>query len=254
MKQLASQQEQYQAPADGSLEDAQQAYPSPPAVEDQEPEPEPESEPVANTETDPTVAHAGLTELSSADAPLNGAHEPEPEDPQPVIPQATVDIGAANEAAESHWEGKVSASAEGNEEWIEVPRDPAETETGLTATPAAMANTQSWADDHPDVAPTPVEPATTGSMERNDGFHEVHHSRGGRGRNGPHGDFRGGYRGRGGFRGGEGGGYRGRGGYRGDRGGEGGYRGRGRGGFRGGRGRDGDYPRRGGETQTQTQT
>ncbi|KAI9792328.1 MAG: hypothetical protein M1816_002553 [Peltula sp. TS41687] len=265
VKQLASQQENYQAPVDSSLEDAQQAYPSPPPEPEPEMEQQPEADPtVAHadlTETDPTIAHAGLTELSSVDGPLNGTHEHEHDDSQSIIPQTTVDTGAANEAAVSHWEDKTTAPAEGNDEWIEVfPRDPAETETGVTATPAAMNNTQSWADDHPDVAPASTEPATTGMPDhRNDGFHEVHHSRGGgRGRNGPAGDHRGGYRGRGGFRGGEGGGYRGRGGgFRGDRGGgEGGYRGRGRGGFRGGRGRDGggDYQRRSGDMQPEPQT
>lgn len=42
-----------------------------------------------------------------------------------------------------------------SQEWVDVkvPRDPAETETGLEATPAAAANTQSWADDQPDHVP-----------------------------------------------------------------------------------------------------
>lgn len=247
VKEVASQQEQYQPPLDTSADDdAQHAYPSPPAGE----EPELELGPEPAVGTDPTVANAGLTELSSVEPPIHGAQVPE--DTGPVIPQAVADTGAANEAAENHWEAKLSASAEGNEEWVEVPRDPAETETGVTATPAALTGTQSWADDHPEAAPAsapapaPVPAAATETADRNDGFHEVHHFRGGRGRNGPHGDHRGGFRGRGGYRGGEGGGFRGRGGYRGDRGGEGGYRGRGRGGYRG-RGRDGEPPRRGGD-------
>lgn len=147
----------------------------------------------------------------------------------PSVPQqSTIDAGAANEAAETHWDGKLSASAETTEEWVQVPRDPAETDTGVAATPAAATGTQSWADDHPESAPVSSEPATTAGAGRGDGFHEVHHSRGGRGR--------GGYRARGDF-----GGYRGR-GFRGDRGS------RGRGGYRG-RGRDGDNQRRGGEAQ-----
>lgn len=102
-----------------------------------------------------------------------------------------------------------------------MPRYPAETETGVAATPAAPANTQSWADDHPEPAAEAAPAAPEG-----DGFQAVHRHRG-------RGDREGSFHGRGG-RGGERGGYRGRGGFRGEgrggggRGGErGGYRGRG---------------------------
>ncbi len=193
-------------------------------------------------ETDPTVAHAGLTEIDNPPAPTtNGSSHLE----TPTVPEASnIDAGAANAAAEANWGPELSASAEsGPEGWIEVPRDPAETETGLNATPAAANNTQSWAEDVPNEPAPSTHDASAAPQPTNtaDGFHEVHHGRGGgRGRGGEH---RGGWRGRGGFRGergGEGGGYRGRGGFRGDRGGEGGYRGRGRGGFRGQRGRGGE--------------
>ncbi|KAI9816338.1 MAG: hypothetical protein M1832_005095 [Thelocarpon impressellum] len=203
----------------------------------------------AGAGTDPTVAHAGLNEDTTAILPTNGVSGND--ETQAVVEQSTIDVGAANEVAATHWDAdaKLSASAEGD--WVEVgiPRDPAETETGVTATPAAMSGTQSWADEQPPAAPpTAITPDTntSGSGPANDGFHEVHHHRGGRGRGGPggpQGERRGSFRGgRGGYRGGEGGGFRGRGGgFRGDRGGngEGGYRGRGRGGFRGGRGREG---------------
>ena len=141
----------------------------------------------------------------------------------PNVPDASnVDAGAANAAAGNDWEAKVPASAgSGHDEWVEIPRDPTETDTGNSATPAGMTNTQSWAEDVPteptDSMPTPAYaqiPADSG-----DGFLEVQHHRGGRGRGGGQGDNRGGGRGGRGFRGdrGEGGG-RGRGGYRGDRG------------------------------------
>lgn len=157
----------------------------------------------------------------------------------PTVPEASsIDAGAANAAGESHWEAKLSASVEsGPDSWIEVPRDPAETDTGVAATPAAMTGTQSWAED------VPVEPASAPvaksppAANNGDGFHEVHHR--GRGRTGSQGEYhRGGGRGRG-YRGDREGGYRGRGGFnrgdRGDRGGgEGGYRGGGDGGYRGG--------------------
>ena len=221
-------------------EEVAQSEPVPPGADEHPP-------PV---ETDPTIAHAGLTEIDTPPvATTNGESHVE----TPTVPEASnIDAGAANAAAEANWAPELSASAEsGPDGWIEVPRDPAETETGLNATPAALNNnTQSWAEDVPnDPAPATTETgAAPPTNNTGDGFHEVHHGgRGGRGRGGEH---RGGWRGRGGFRGGDRGGeggYRGRGGfrgdrggeggYRGDRGGEGGYRGRGRGGFRGQRGR-----------------
>lgn len=141
----------------------------------------------------------------------------------------------ANAAAEANWDQNNDLSA--SQEWVEVPRDAAETETGVVATPAAPANTQSWADDQPDSPKqvcagqspsqryllTQMQQKSTQPANNNDGFHEVQRNRG-QNRNqqgGPH-------RGRGG-RGGDG---RGRGGFR----GRGDGRGRGRGGQdRGGR-------------------
>lgn len=178
-------------------------------------------------ESDPTVMHAGLTEVDT-----NGDVKPNDDTAATSetlsVPEATtIGVGAANAVAESNWDSKLSQSVtSGPDGWVEVPRDPAETDTGLNATPAASTGTQSWAEDVP--AETPA------TVAGNDGFHEVHHNRG-RGRGGQHGEYRGSNRGRG-YRGE--GGYRGRGqGYRGDRGGEGGYRGRGRGGPRPQRGR-----------------
>lgn len=213
-------------------EDVAQSEPAPPPAE----EPNPTGTEVG---TDPTVAHAGLTELDTTDEPTtNGViHHVD----TPTVPEASnIDAGAANAAAsDPNWEAKLSASAEsGPEGWVEVARDPAETDTGTAATPAGMTSTQSWAEDVPadpqwNSAPTE---ATPGASAGSDGFNEVRRGRGPRAQE----DNRGGGRGRGGYRGERGGesGYRGRGGgYRGDRGGgEGGYRGRGRGG-RGNRGR-----------------
>lgn len=160
----------------------------------------------------------------------------------PTVPDASnIDAGAANAAAESNWQAKLSASGEsGPDSWIEVARNPAETDTGLDATPAAMTSTQSWAEDVP-VEPTSWTDADSSQPAANsgDGFHEVSHR--GRGRTGSQGEYRGGGgRGNRGYKGNRGReGFRGDRGDRGDRGGgEGGYRGRGRGGgFRGYRGR-----------------
>ncbi|KAH8820430.1 hypothetical protein F5884DRAFT_764064 [Xylogone sp. PMI_703] len=179
-------------------------------------------------QTDPTVAHAGLTEIEVL--PTSTTNETqEPSREQSPVPQNASIGDGANAAAEANWDNTndLSASQEG---WVEIPRDAVETETGITATPAAHANTQSWADDQPEHSAQhkPAPPANP-----NDGFHEVQRSRGGRDRG--DGQFRGRGRGRGGD------GYRGRGGYRGD---GNGHRGRGgRGGPRGGgapRGRSDD--------------
>lgn len=213
-------------------EEVAQAEPTPPVAE------EPATQVPAEVGTDPTIAHVALTEIDAEVAPAsNGV--PDHVDTPTVPAASSIDAGAANNAAEANWEAKQSISGEsGQDGWIEVPRDPAETETGIAATPAALPNTQSWAEDVPvESSGTAVAAGAPVASSGGDGFHEVHHGRG-RGRNGFQNDYRGGGRGGRGYRGGEGG-YRGRGGgYRGDRGGgEGGYRGRGRGGFRGNRGR-----------------
>lgn len=209
--------------------------------------------------TDPTIANAGLNELDTQPAELNHQTAQNTMDgPE----QAGIDEGAANIAATQQWDSQAAGSADQvGESWISVPRDPLETDKQSTS--AANNITQNWVADAPTMAPTMnVTPswadeaplstkrwadevsadanATNRSVDllvkpSNDGFHEVHHSRGGRGRGGTSGEQRGGNRGRGGFREREGG-NRGRGSYRGDRGGEG-QRGRGHGG-RGGRGRE----------------
>ncbi|KAI6550395.1 hypothetical protein MCOR03_009470 [Pyricularia oryzae] len=166
--------------------------------------------------TDPTIANAGLTEIDAgADIVITNGHSAEAsaESANTGAPaNADVGEGAANAAADSQWDaGNASMSA--SQEWVEVPREPAETDNGLNATPAAPANTQSWADDAADhAAEAPAVPA-----DPNDGFQSV------QGRNRGRGDR-------------EGGNWRGRGNYRGNRGFRGDGRGRGRGRGRGGNG------------------
>ena len=207
-------------------EEVAQSEPAPPAAEDS---------PSTAIGTDPTVAHAGLTEIDAPPESEGSGLSNHVDTPQ-VPEAANIDAGAANAAAETNWDVKASISTEQND-WVEVPRDPAETDTGNAATPAGMTSTQSWAEDVPSEQPPAY--AQPASGEAPDGFHEVQHNRGGRGRGGQ-GEHRGGHRGRG-FRGDRaegGGGGRGRGGFRGDRGGgDGERRGRGRGGFRGNRDR-----------------
>lgn len=199
-------------------------------------------EPLVNT--DPTIANASLTELQEPPVnvqatPVNGVSATEthqPDDGAQPPSQSVVNPGAANAVAESDWDGQTSsATAEG---WVEVERNP--TETNTSNTPAPAQNPNSWAEDVPTSAPATLNEGTS------DGFEQVtHHARqnSGRGR-GPRGGrpFRGDFRGRSGFYTGS---SRGRGRGRGNgefRGGNGEFRGgRGRGGF-GGRG---GYPREG---------
>jgi len=169
----------------------------------------PETEAVS----DPTIANAGLTEIEAGAKAVNGTTEE-----ASAAPAASSIGGGANAAAEAQWDKQATGGDNPLTESFEmIPRDPAETETPHVA--AAVTSTQSWADDTPDPSTAPAAP-----VSGNDGFSEVTHNRGGRGRGHPGGD-RGGYRGRGRggprgeFRGGRG---RGRGEFRGQRGG---YRG-----------------------------
>ena len=191
--------------------------------------------------TDPTVAHAGLTEIdappASTETQINGISSATTDTPV----ASGIDNAAANNSGTSGWEAKLPSNTNGTgEDWVRIDRDLTETDTGNSATLAGQTGTQSWAEDVP--APTEAEmptPAYAQPPVAEDGFKEVqhHHHRANRSRGG--GDHRGDRRGRGGFRGDRGDGRGGRGGYRGDRdrgrggrgrGSEGGYRGRGRGG------------------------
>lgn len=176
-------------------------------------------------QTDNTVANAGLTELEDTTAIQTGAHQTEPVETEaaPVPEQASTGDDAANAAAESSWDPQASAvtdTSANNDEWVQVPRDPAETETGLAATPAAVHQSSNWAEEVGAAAAAEEKTAA-----ENDGFEQVRRERGrGRGgRGGRGGEFRGrgrGGRGGDGFRGGRGGQSRGRGGGGGPRGGD----------------------------------
>lgn len=179
---------------------------------------EPAVESAAEIGTDPTVANAGLTEIDAGTdvALTNGNHTEEAAHTVPA--NAEVADEAANASAEAAQWDTGNASMSVSQEWVKVPENPAETDTGLDATPTVPANTQSWADDATDnAADAPATPT-----DANDGFQSVPGRNRGRGEGGWRG--RGNYRGRGNFRGegrGRGRGGRGRGG---DRGGDGSFR------------------------------
>lgn len=169
--------------------------------------------------TDPTVANAGLTELEDTTAPpAYTTEESSPEEITSVVPDQATITDAANATGEA-WNPEASMTAQSVEDWVQVPRDPAETETG-SVVPAPQQSTSNWADEAGAAAEETTIIVPTGE---NDGFSEVKRDRGGRGRGGARGG-RGHHEGRGRGRGrGE---FRGRGGRgRGDRGDRGGARG-----------------------------
>ncbi|KAF2972286.1 hypothetical protein GQX73_g1345 [Xylaria multiplex] len=154
-------------------------------------------EPTAPVETDQTVVQASLAEIDTGvtEHLTNGHTEPTPQSAAPI--NADVSDDAANAAAGSEWDANNALGSSITQEgWVEVPRNPTETETGLTATPAAASNVQSWADDQPENPPEA--PAST---DAGDGFHQVQrnrprgHDREGGWRGRGRGDYRGGHRG-----------------------------------------------------------
>ncbi|KAG9532680.1 hypothetical protein KCU93_g995, partial [Aureobasidium melanogenum] len=169
--------------------------------------------------SDPTIAHAGLTEI--------GLNQPAEEEKPIVvaddqIAEASIDDGSANKSAETQWDN--AAATAGTDQQLDdsfemVPRPADETEA--VHEPAQPQSTSSWADQTSANA-TATEAAAENNNITNglastdaEGYQSVERrgGRGGQGRGGRGGRGRGGPRGghRGNFRGGRGDG-RGRGG------------------------------------------
>lgn len=110
-----------------------------------------EQETAQEVVSDPTIAHATAGEIAAEAAPLSNGPT---EEHSNGLSNANVADDAANAVAESHWDTTANNELSMSQEWVDVkvPRDPGETDTGLTATPAVPSNTQSWADDHPEPA------------------------------------------------------------------------------------------------------
>lgn len=169
--------------------------------------------------SDPTIANAGLTELEDTATLVSATTENATvADPLAQVPeQASTTAEAANPVAESSWTGEASMTTENTQgdDWVQVPRDPAETETAAFA-PAPQQSTTNWADEAGAAA---EEQGIVQPISENDGFSEVRRERGGRARGGRGSgrgfEGRGRGRGRGEHRGHRGGGGRGRGGPRG---------------------------------------
>lgn len=114
-------------------------------------------------QSDPTIAHAGLTEIDAETVTsLANSHDDKATETTLGVPQNSgIDEGAANAAADSHWDSNIDLSA--SQEWVDVSpmRETSETDTGLSATLGAPSNsqgwaaqnTQSWADDQPEESP-----------------------------------------------------------------------------------------------------
>lgn len=188
-----------------------------------------------HTQTDPTIAHAGLTELDTAQPTTQMS--PSNNDPTESSVQTFASVGdmAANAAGANRWDSKpITADDPMAESYEIIPRPNSEVESPLM--PAPLSSTMSWADEASDAV-------AAAQQNPNAEFQEVHH-RNSRGRGGFPGGFNGsgqgnqwqGYRGRGGAPTNQQ--NRGNGNYnnygRGGRGGRGDGRGDGRG-FRGGR-------------------
>lgn len=169
------------------------------------------------------MVNAAYTELQDSSFGTDSVVNNEPAAPaastseQIPPPAQTLVSDAANPVAESNWDSNVSGSLSSSanaDGWVEVPRDPAETDVGLQATASAV---DTGMKNNPTAAQTSVQSGEGATIP--DEFEQAAHPKrhpSARGRGGGHGRGRGdGFRGRG----------------RGD------FRGRGRG--RGGRGRGG---------------
>ncbi|KAJ5164663.1 uncharacterized protein N7500_006493 [Penicillium coprophilum] len=91
-----------------------------------------EATPVTESTTDPTMANAGLTELQ--DSSFGAQAEPAASQTDHVVPPAqTMVSDAGNSTAEQTW----APTSDESGEWVKLPRNPDETDTGLQATPAS---------------------------------------------------------------------------------------------------------------------
>lgn len=88
-----------------------------------------------------------MNEIEAGDVAITNGQAEEAATETPT--NANIGSGAGNAAGEK-WDQSADNSMSLSQEWVSVPRDPAETETGVEATPAAVSNTQSWADDQPE--------------------------------------------------------------------------------------------------------
>ncbi|KAB8228726.1 hypothetical protein BDV23DRAFT_166838 [Aspergillus alliaceus] len=170
--------------------------------------------------SDPTLSNAGYTELQESSYGTEAPATNEPtsnaaSQPEQVAPPAQTLVGdAANPTAEANWNpnaGDSFAPSANTDGWVEVPRDPTETDTGFEGTPAAADTGDNVAAE---ASGNGAENVTVLKPQGGDGFEAVvHHQRqnsfrgrgrGGRGRDGFRGRGRGEFRGRGRGRGGRG--------------------------------------------------
>lgn len=140
----------------------------------------------ANASSDPTLANAASTELQDTAMRAEPAATTEPAttaapSDQIAPPAQTMASDAANPVAQTSWDTSVNTSLDSSataDGWVEVPRDPAETDVGLQAT-ASAADT--GMKNNPTAAKAPKQSTAQAPVakERNgDGFEQVaHHQR-----------------------------------------------------------------------------
>ncbi|KAJ5959100.1 uncharacterized protein N7479_006250 [Penicillium vulpinum] len=91
-----------------------------------------EATPATEPTSDPTMANAGLTELQ--DTSFGAQAEPAASQADQLAPPAqTLVSDAGNSIAEQTW----APTSDESSEWVKLPRNPDETDTGLHATPAS---------------------------------------------------------------------------------------------------------------------
>ncbi|KAI2698706.1 hypothetical protein CBS147332_8498 [Penicillium roqueforti] len=132
-----------------------------------------EATPATNPTTDPTVANAGLTELQ--DASFGAEAQPAASQADQLAPPVqTLVSDAANSIAEQTW----APPSDESSEWVKLPRNPDETDTGLQATPASADAGLNNGSVGADVSTQGENAAKSGGRRRHGQGH-----RGGRGRN-----------------------------------------------------------------------
>ncbi|KAF7520009.1 hypothetical protein PCG10_009490 [Penicillium crustosum] len=130
-----------------------------------------EATPTTDPTTDPTVANAGLTELQ--DTSFGAQAGPAASEADQLAPPAqTLVSDAGNSIAEQTW----APTSDESSEWVKLPRNPDETDTGLQATPAS-------ADAGLNNGSAGADVTTQGENSAKSGGRRRHGQRGGRGRN-----------------------------------------------------------------------
>lgn len=141
------------------------------APPDETPEVAPDATHATDPATDPTMANAGLTELQDTSLGIQ-AESAASQAEQVAPPTQTLVSDGGNPIAEQTW----APTSDESSEWVKLPRNPEETDTGLQATPAS-------ADAGLNNGSVGADVTTQGENGARSGGRRRHGQRGGRGRN-----------------------------------------------------------------------